>query len=141
MAVVSLIREDKSSSNPLYLARKEYGLSLSQAAVALGMSPTQVERDELRAKPTVDVNQARQAFEVFIATHLGSGAGKNLLFGQMPLRVARDILGMSVAQIAARHGMSESQWRKMECHARLLEKPVLDQIQQAILEHFDGLCR
>lgn len=142
MSVLSLHREEKAASkNALYLARKTYKLSLSQAAKALRLSPTQVERDELRETPQLDVRRAEQAFEVFIATNNLMKDGKNLLFGYMPLRVARDVLDMPVDEIAKKYRMSPSQWRKMECHARTLETSLLDEIEKDIVSHFDGLCR
>ena len=140
MSIVPLLRETKTSSNALYKARKEYDLSLAQAAVALGLSATQVERDELRDSPVTDVGNARQAFEVFCATDKSGSAGKNLLFGYMPLRVSRDIFCLSVEDIAARFGMSASQWRKMECHARAMDMEMLESIEKEIISHFEGLC-
>lgn len=141
MSVTPLLREDKLSLNALYVARKHYGLTLTQAAKALNLSATQLEREELRPRPTIDMVQATQAFSGFVLNDADGKLGKNLLYSSMPIRVARDILGENVEQIAKRYDISPSQWKKMECHARKMPQSLIEQIESDIRKSFSALCR
>lgn len=140
MSVTPLLREEKITQNALYAARKHYGLTLSQAAAALRMTATQVERDELRAVPSTDLAKACRAFGVFVATNPTGNNGKNLLLQQVPVRTLRDVQGISVESIAGRYGVSASQWRKYECHARELPVELREQLEADLLSSFAGVC-
>lgn len=134
--------EDSQKFNqdkPLRDARREYGLSLLEAAKALGVSPTQLEREEGRPSPGMDLCQVRSRFELFVATQ-GPAAGKNLIFGVLPLRVARDIMGLSVDTMAMRYDASPSHWRKLECHARELSVDTLHRIEADVRTSFAEIC-
>lgn len=138
--VVPLFSEDKlGTENSLYDARKRYGLTLLEAARALGTSPTRLEREEGRRVPTIDAGKAAAKFEIFRAEGQGS-AGKNLLFGVLPLRAARDILDMSVDDIASKYGLSPSHWRKLECHAREVSPDMLNRLERDVRQSFESIC-
>src|SRR5687767_14668936 len=71
------------------------GLTLTQAAAALGKSPITLEGWEQGRKPQVSPNKARDAYRQYRAdTNFSRNMGKNLLFGAFPIRVARDVLEM-----------------------------------------------
>lgn len=140
MSITPLFREEKLTHNALYTARKHYGLTLSQAATALRMSATQIERDELRAVPIIDLAKACRAFGVFVATNPDGNKGKNLLLEQVPIRTLRDVQGLSVESIAPDYGVSPSQWRKYECHARELPPELRRKLEADLLACFSGIC-
>jgi hypothetical protein len=138
--VTALLREEKiDSKNPIYFARKENGLSLLQAAKALDTSPTKLEREELNPSGAVDVNKARTAYQLFVARN-PPAAGKNLLFGSISLRIARDIMGDSVESFSTKYKISPSHWRKLECHAREIEPELLRQIEADVRKSFAKIC-
>lgn len=139
--VIPLFDEAQASEqrSVIALARREYGLSVAQGARALNVSPATLERMEASSIYTIDEDDVRRKFEVFIVTE-GGDAGKNLLFRTYPLRVARELLKLPIPQMAARYGYASSTWRKIEANARLIDTDKLRQIEHDVRDEFAQTC-
>lgn len=116
--------------------RKEYGLSLLEAAIALGLSASALEGME-RA-PLTSEESLRRKYELFCGTR--SSSGKNLIFGHYPLRVAREILQLTVDEMAARFGYTGNSWRRIEANARPLSADTIRAIERQVRERFSTIC-
>lgn len=119
--------------------RKEMGLSLSQAAAAMGVSAATIENWEANPGMGPGPDIVTDKLQSFIREN-GTDAGKNLVFGHYPLRVARELLGMSVAEIAKAYGFSPSAWQKLESNGRALSKERLSVIEEDVRNHFERIC-
>jgi DNA-binding transcriptional regulator YiaG len=119
--------------------RNEYGLLLTQAAQALGTLPRTLEIWEANPGMGPSPDYVRSKLEGFLIEH-GPEAGKNLLFGVYPLRLARDILGFSVEQIAREHGYSKVGWQKFEANSRVLESSKIGALEERVRAHFVKAC-
>ena len=123
--------------NVLQALRKDYGLTLVDAAAALGKTATQLERLEYRHPNEVPVSWVVQRFEMCSGTEK---TPSNKLFLRFPLRMARDVLGLSVEEISSRYGASPSQWRKFECGARCLDKNIQQRVENDVIKVFKSIC-
>ncbi len=122
-------------------ARVKAELSLNQAAVALEISPTTLDAWEQGRKPQVAVEAAAERFDAFRkSTEEVWRTGENLIFGVFPLRVARDVLGWSIDEIATEFSYSRSSWTKMEANARLLPKEAMDRLQDMVGAAWSDAC-
>ncbi len=148
--IVSIRRQDAGAPRPETYdraLRDDYGLTITQAAKALETSPSTIELWEAHAHtpqpcPTTvipDRERARIRLERYVRDH-GIAANKNLIFGVYPLRIARDILGLSVEKIASEYGYKPSTWQKLEANIRTLDREKLSQIEQRVREHFSAAC-
>jgi hypothetical protein len=138
--VISILREDKGDSrSALYALRKDYCLTLLQAATALKLSTTQLEREELRQNSTLDLKTVQRKYELFCASS-GNDAGRNLIFGCLPLRTAREIRRMSLFDFAREYGFSESHWKKVEANARELDPAIRARIEADVQHAFGEMC-
>ena len=122
-------------------ARRKYGLTLTQAASALGVTPSAVEAWERGGEAAIDAEAAGEAYALYAEnTETLRAAGKNMLFGCFPMRVARDILQLDVNSIAAEFGYSPSYWTKIEANARCAPPHVVEILEQRIKETMGELC-
>lgn len=139
--VVLLFDEAPASKqhNAITRIRREYGLSLLQGAKALAVSASTLERMESTKDISLGEEDLRRKFEVFVVTS-GGDAGKNLLFRTYPLRLARELLKLSIPQMAARYGYAPSSWKKIEANARLIDTDRLRQIEHDVRDEFAQTC-
>src|SRR3546814_1501490 len=96
--------------------RNEYGLSILQAAQALNLSSSKIEEIERSKDSTIDPISVRRDFEIFVG--LGSSAGKNLIFGHYPLRIARELLSRNLAEMAKCYVYTANSWKRIDANAR-----------------------
>lgn len=122
-------------------ARQKFGLALTQAASALGVTPSAVETWERGASAPISVDAAEAAYAAYAEnTEALRSAGKNVLFGCFPMRVARDILQLDVEEIAAEFGFSQSYWTKIEANARCAPQHVIETLEQRVRSTMGDRC-
>jgi transcriptional regulator with XRE-family HTH domain len=129
---------DKRRSR-LNTLRREYDLSLLQGATALNMSASELERLEGDRCYLPDIGEITCKFEDFIMTS-GGAAGNNLLFRTYPMRVAREILNLSLPQIAQKYGYTPESWKKIEANARPIDAAKIRQIENDMRNQFSSVC-
>lgn len=120
--------------------RKEYELSLAEAGEALGVAASTVENWERVGSPRRPPESVRASFEEYRARS-PSTAGKNLLFGCYPLRLARQLLKADVQGIASMFGYSPSAWLKFEADARPLPQEKLAALEERVRRRVTEVCR
>ncbi|HEU0098703.1 MAG TPA: helix-turn-helix domain-containing protein [Allosphingosinicella sp.] len=134
-------------ANPVLLGRKLRGkreearLTLAQAATALGISPITLDGWEQGRKPQISADDAERAYDRFRRdTNNCRKAGNNLIFGVFPVRIARDILELSLEEMAQELGYSASSWSKMEANARIVPADKIAQIETRVSEAWNAAC-
>ena len=121
--------------------REEYGLSIIQAAAALGTTSSNIEIWEANPSMGPGKNFLRTQFEGFVREN-GAKAVSNMLFGVYPLKLAREILGVGIEDIASEFGgYSKSAWQKFESNDRMLDRKILLQIEDKVRKHFSDACQ
>jgi transcriptional regulator with XRE-family HTH domain len=120
--------------------RKEYNLTVLEMAGALDTYPSNIELWESKPGMGPNSEQIVAMVQYYINVHAHEKE-TNFLFDTYPLRVARDMLGLSVAQISTEYGINEAVWRKYENNSRLLDRKVLRNIESKISEHFTNTCK
>lgn len=121
--------------------REAKKLTLAQAATALGISPITLDGWEQGRKPQISVSEARESYDRFrINTNSCRKSGNNLLFGVFPIRIARDILELSVDQMAEKVGYSRSSWAKMEANARNVPPEKIEEIEILVNSAWNSAC-
>lgn len=135
------------ASNPVVLGaqlrrkREAAELTLAQAATALGISPITLDGWEQGRKPQITPHDAEQLFQKFRSdTNACRKAGNNLLFGVFPVRIAREILQLSLEGMAREVGYSVSSWSKMEANARIVPKDKMEQIEARVADAWSAAC-
>ncbi len=128
-----------SSEWKLKDCRKIYGFSVVQAAAALNVSPATYERmeQEVIAPPTQEWTEGQ--FDVFLDREDVTATG-NYVLNAFPLRVAREVIGLSVEQMADMFHYQPSTWRKFEANARKLKPETLGEVGQMVRDRFDSVC-
>ena len=122
-------------------ARQRFELTLTQAASALTVTPSVVEAWERGAEAAICVEAAEKAYARYVEnTEALRTAGKNMLFGCFPMRVARDILQMDIDGIASLFAYSPSYWAKIEANARCAPPHVIETLEQRIRDTMGELC-
>lgn len=134
-------------ANPVLLGRQlrrkreEARLTLAQAATALGISPITLDGWEQGRKPQISAEDAARAYDQFRRdTNDCRKAGNNLIFGVFPVRIARDILELSLEEMAQELGYSTSSWSKMEANARIVPADKLAEIEMRVSEAWNAAC-
>ena len=98
-----------ASNADLRKARHDNDLSLVQAAIALDVVPSTLDSWERGKGSGVCPDKAFLAYKEYCQNTANMRrAGKNVLFGCFPLRVARDLLDMSIAEISDEFGYKAS---------------------------------
>ena len=125
--------------------RRDFGLSRAEAAVALGVSRASIENWERKPCTKHDDAMITAKFQKFVLEHPAdeSGkrvAGRNLLFGRYPLRMAREVLELTTEAIAAKYGYSASAWKKFEGNGRPLNSAVMSQLEADVRDAFLSSC-
>lgn len=121
--------------------RESAGLTMAQAAISLGISPITLDGWEQGRKPQISPEDADLSFTKFRSdTNACRRAGNNILFGVFPIRIARDILQLSLEDMANEFGYSSSSWSKMEANARIVPKDKLKQIETQVAEAWSAAC-
>jgi hypothetical protein len=65
-----------------------------------------------------------------------------MLFSVYPLKLAREILGVGIEDIAYEFGgYSKSAWQKFESNDRMLDRKILLQIEDKVRRHFSDACQ
>ncbi|HEY4489058.1 MAG TPA: hypothetical protein VJA87_01095 [Candidatus Paceibacterota bacterium] len=109
--------------------RNAHKLSPIQAGLALGISPITVVAMEGSGPRTRSLQELKEAYSSF-ASQYPENYGHNLLFGTYDLRLGRELLGLTVEQMATRYGTySRSSWTKFEANARILPANILGKIE------------
>lgn len=138
MQNVLLLHTRQAHALDLRGIRNEYGLSLLQAAIALRISASALEDLERSGDPKMGGEEIRRRYELFVGTN--APEGKNLIFGHYPLRMAREILGVSVEEIAAANGYTANTWKRIEANARPLRRDILQKIECQVRDKFKAVC-
>ncbi len=139
MAEIIQLAPNARSGASIRDIRNEYGLSVVQAAKALETSPSTIEAWEAHPDMGPQEKTARAKIANFVLEH-GRDGGKNLLFGAYPLRLAREILGLSIKEMASAHGYTVPAWQKIEAHARILARDKILEIEDCVRDHFVSVC-
>lgn len=128
-------------------ARTDNKLVLTQAVIALEselgikISPKTLEKWEGRGTAAVDARDARKAYEAFCrSAEAVSKSGKNLLFGSIPVAVAREILELSQEEIGRLFDYSASSWAKIEANSRFLPEKKLVKLEAMLQDRFLDFC-
>ncbi|RYG86604.1 MAG: XRE family transcriptional regulator [Alphaproteobacteria bacterium] len=125
----------------LRMARQDRGLSLTQAACALGIAPVTLESWEIGQKSQVSIGRAHKAYDDFVGnTDKARRTGTNLLFGCFPMRVARDILGLTIQEISSLFDYAPSYWKKIEANARYARPDVIEELERRISARMAAVC-
>jgi transcriptional regulator with XRE-family HTH domain len=120
--------------------RRQFGLSPTQVAEALDVSPATVEAWERGLNSPPDIRSARTRVDAFAQADPSGQQGKNLLFGHYPLRLARELLSLSVDEMASRFGFSKSHWTKVEANFRTLPPETLKEIETFVRARLAEVC-
>jgi DNA-binding transcriptional regulator YiaG len=119
--------------------RGEYRFTVVDAASALATTSANVEHWEANPGLGPQEDLVRASFEDY--KHSGKrGERSNLIFGTYPLKLAREILGLNIDEIAASHGYKRSMWQKFESNDRELDRGVLLRLEDDVREHFLAAC-
>lgn len=118
-----------NTTNSLKALREQYDLTQVQASIALGVSHATIQNWERGwGAPSIDIS-IEEKYRSFFDTH-GEHAGKNMLFGLYPLSFARQVLRLSVEEIALKNGYSVNSWRRFEGNTRILAEDTLKKIEE-----------
>lgn len=121
--------------------RAEFDLSRTQAAEALGMSRASIDHWERKKYTARNEVELKEKFQAYIDIHDGAPkGGRNLVFNKFPLRMAREILEKSVAEMAEKYGYSESAWAKFEGNGRPLKAEIKEQLERDVRAAFMESC-
>lgn len=121
--------------------RRSFQLTLTQAAGALGVTPSVLDSWERGVTAPIEVSEAAEAYETYVEnTESLRTAGKNMLFGCFPMRVAREILQLDLKQISHEFGYSASYWSKIEANARVAPHEVIRELEARIKDTMADLC-
>ena len=121
--------------------REAADLTLAQAATALGVSPITLDGWEQGRKPQISPDDADRLYHKFrIDTNNCRKTGNNLLFGVFPVRIAREILQLSLHEMATEVGYSASSWTKMEANARIVPREKLEEIEARVADAWNSAC-
>jgi ribosome-binding protein aMBF1 (putative translation factor) len=128
------------SGDALKAMRKESGVLKRQMAAGLAVSVATIERwEQSDVVPLTDTVVANVITNIRLADPKFE-AGKNLCFGRFPMRVAREILELSMEQMAVKYQYSVSQWKKIESHERKINSDVLKDIEEDVRGVFFDEC-
>lgn len=121
--------------------RTDFGLSRAQAALALDVSRASIDNWERKPCTNLDDVKITANFQTFAAKH-GDDEGlvRNLIFGRYPLRMAREILELKVAEVADKYGYSESAWKKFEANGRPLKAEIMQELERDVRAAFISCC-
>jgi transcriptional regulator with XRE-family HTH domain len=142
-------------------ARRQFGLSLTQAAAAMFVCSSTIESWENSESPHPSPVDLETHYEKYFNS-LSNKDDRNLIFGIYPLRLARDFLryedisGRSdvtvrnksgdsanlstISGIAAYFNYSPDTWRKFESNARSLPADVIREIEELMRGQFSSIC-
>jgi len=121
-------------------ARNEFGLTLTQAADAMGVSAATIEKWEQGIHPSPKSSQIESKYQEYAVTSCDK-AGKNLLFGMYPLRMARQLLDdIPIEILASEYGYKKSAWLKFEANARSIDDKILRKLEARMRSHFSEVC-
>jgi hypothetical protein len=131
----------QSGKSVVRAMREDYGLSIIQAAAALTTTSNNIEIWEANPAMGPGENFLRTQFENFVREN-GARAVSNMLFSVYPLKLAREILGVGIEDIAYEFGgYSKSAWQKFESNDRMLDRKILLQIEDKVRKHFSDACQ
>ena len=130
---------DGLGANDLYLIRSEFGLSLTEAASALGIVGRTLEKYESDTGISLTASEVKNKYHHFVSIS-GGIDGKNLLFDQLPLRVARELMCCNISEISSKYGYSANTWRKYECNQRELPVEIKIFVEDDMRSQFKKLC-
>lgn len=139
MAEIIQLTPNPRSGTSVRDIRNEYGITVVQAAKALGTSPSMIEMWEAHPDMGPHEEVARAKIGRYVVEH-GRDGGKNLLFGAYPLRLAREILGLDIKGMASAYGYTIAAWQKIEANTRILDREKIYEIENRVREHFVSVC-
>ena len=124
--------------------RQAYGLSPAEAARALGIPEALY--DLWEADPVARLNgpgdvHVENVFTAYSRRHHMVNRGLNLIFATYPLHMARELLCLTLPEMAQAYGATANTWKKYECNHRILPKPILDRIETDVRAQFRSLCQ
>ena len=121
--------------------RAEFNLSRTQAAEALGMSRASIDNWERKSYTARNEVELKEKFQAYLdETNGDPKRGRNLIFNRFPLRMAREIMELTVAQMAEKYGYSESAWKKFEGNGRPLSAEVKTALEKDVRTKFMESC-
>lgn len=121
--------------------RESFGLTRNQAATAMGTSVATIEYWELNPLKGPDELTATNTLQDFVRENgISFSEDKNLLYGHYPLKIARDLLSLSIDEIAKRYGYKKDAWQSFESNRRPLKREIICEIESDVRSHFNNLC-
>ncbi|MEM1396147.1 MAG: hypothetical protein AAGH38_01705 [Pseudomonadota bacterium] len=125
--------------------RADFGLTRAEAALALDVSRASIENWERKPCTRQDDAMITAKFQKFAVEYPkdkdgNPTVGRNLIFNRYPLRMAREILGRTVEQIAVDYGYSVSAWKKFEGNGRPINQDTLKKLEDDVRDAFLSTC-
>jgi transcriptional regulator with XRE-family HTH domain len=120
-----------SHDNPLRALRKNAGLNLLQAAEALGTSASAIEKMEGQVTAIRTAEEIETSYRLFLEKSSDADS-KNLIFGLYPLRIGRELLQLSLEEMARKYNYTPNTWRRIESKARPLSVTVIAKIEDEV---------
>jgi transcriptional regulator with XRE-family HTH domain len=145
-ATQHILRQHKATDTNVKVSkvkqlREEYDLTVIQAAAALGTNSGNIELWESDIELGPGENFLRSRFEDFVRKNSASSVS-NMLFSVYPLKLAREILDLTIEDIAQEYGdYSKSAWQKFESNDRVLDRKILLRIEDKVRTHFSNACK
>ncbi|NTA40315.1 helix-turn-helix domain-containing protein [Agrobacterium salinitolerans] len=128
-----------SKGNTLNQARQRWGLSVAEAASVLEIAIADYASMEHDANIDINLVEAEYKFEEYME-RVRSGPHRNLLFSVYPLGFCREIMRLSVDEIAEMMGYSKETWKKFESNHRSLSEDKVRRLERLISEEFKSFC-
>jgi len=112
--------------------RQEYNLSLLQFALALGVPCHQVQVWE--AKPPLSLSEDEVCSKIEEYLHSGKDIRRdnNVLFGVYPISIARQLLMISIKEVAKLCGYKLTSWQKIEANTRPVRHEAVGLLEKLI---------
>ena len=134
------VRGDSQLGKGLRDIRKQFGLSLAQAASAADVSPATIENWERSGGSSISPEQLSERYAAYCARSSLSRGGNNLVFGCYPLRLARQLLEVDVEELAREFGYSSSSWLKLEANVRTLPSAKIAALEEKLRQKLAQVC-
>lgn len=140
MADADFRRKARSEDIDFKSLRRQFGLTPMQVAEALAVSTATIEAWERGLNSPPDIGTATDKIGAFAKSGPSRQQGKNLLFGHYPLRLGRELLSLSIEEMATQFGYSKSSWTKIEANFRPLPADKLERIESFVRTKLAEIC-
>ncbi len=116
----------------LRAVRQEYNISLLQFALVLETPCSQVQIWEVQPPSSLSENEVRLKIEVYLHSGRDVRRDNNVLFGVYPISIARQLLLLSLEEIAKLCGYTSNSWKKIEANTRPVRHEVMNLLEELI---------